>query len=206
VLKIWGRTNSVNVQKVMWAVGELGVKHERIDAGLAFGLVNEPWYRAMNPNGRIPLIEDDGLILWESNAIVRFLSSKYGEGSLYPTKLEARADTDRWMEWSTSTISPVMSPLFWGLIRTPPEQRNIQLIDESRDKMEEYAAILDAHLVDKCFITGDTLTMGDIPLGCFINRWYRLPIERPSYANLAAWIERLRERPAFRQHVMLPLT
>lgn len=206
MLKIWGRTNSVNVQKVMWTVGELGIKYQHTDAGMEFGIVNEPWYRGMNPNGRVPTIQDDDFVLWESNTIVRYLSAKYGADRLYPVRLEARADAERWMDWCTSTIAPIMTPLFWGLIRTPPEQRNAKVIDEARGKMAELAAILDTQLAGKLFIAGETLSMGDVPLGCFIHRWYALPIERPHYANLAAWYARLRERPAYRQHVMLPLT
>lgn len=205
MLQIWGRTNSLNVQKVMWTVEELGVEYERIDAGMEFGGVNEPWFRDMNPNGRVPTIRDGDLTLWESNAIVRFLAAKYGRGGLCPTKLEAHADADRWMEWSTSTLAPVMTPLFWGLIRIAPEQRDLQAINDARVKMEEYAAMLDQHLAGKTLIVGDSLTMADIPLGCQINRWYMLPMERPDYPNLAAWHARLSQRPAFRQHVMLPL-
>jgi glutathione S-transferase len=206
VLKIWGRINSVNVQKVVWTAEELGVAYQRVDAGMKFGIVDEPEYRGMNPNGRIPTIEDDGLVLWESNAIVRYLAAKYGEGQLWPVKPEARADADRWMDWCVTTIAPVITPLFQGLIRTPPEQRNTKGIDEARNKMEELAAILDAQLAPKPFIAGDTLTMGDIPIGCFMHRWYALPMERPSLVNLAAWYQRLGERPAYRKYVMLPLS
>jgi glutathione S-transferase len=183
MLKIWGRTNSGNVQKVMWTVAELGIAHERIDAGMKFGGVNEPWYRAMNPNGLIPTIQD---------------------GKLSPSDLAARADADRWMEWCSTTVGPAVSPIFVGLIRTAPEQRDTKAIEQAREKMIKHAATLDAHLADKRFVTGDTFTMGDIPLGCFVNRWYDLPIERPHYPNLVAWHRRLSERPAFRQHVMIP--
>jgi glutathione S-transferase len=204
MLKIWGRTNSGNVQKVMWTVAELGIAHERIDAGMKFGGVNEPWYRAMNPNGLIPTIQDGNVVLWESNAIVRYLAAKYGDGKLSPSDLAARADADRWMEWCSTTVGPAVSPIFVGLIRTAPEQRDTKAIEQAREKMIKHAATLDAHLADKRFVTGDTFTMGDIPLGCFVNRWYDLPIERPHYPNLVAWHRRLSERPAFRQHVMIP--
>jgi glutathione S-transferase len=206
MLKIWGRINSSNVQKVMWTVAELGIEHERIDAGMAFGLVNEPWYREKNPNGRIPMIEDDGFVLWESNAIVRYLAAKYGQPRFYPNDLHVRADADRWMDWATSTVAPLMSPLFYGLIRTPLEQRNAKSIDEASVKMEECAAILNKHLTGRSFIAGDEFSMGDIPLGCFINRWYGLPLNRSHYDALADWYARLSKRPAFQQHVMLPLS
>jgi glutathione S-transferase len=207
MLKIWGRTNSANVQKVMWAVGEIGVKHERVDAGMKFGIVNDEWYRGMNPNGLVPTIQDGSFSLWESNAIVRYLASKYADGTLYPKSLEARADADRWMDWSTSTMSPAMAPVFVGLVRTPPEQRDAKAIEEARVKLEKLVGVVDANLAGKRFMAGDSFTMGDIPVGCFVHRWYVLPIERARFTNVLAWYERLKERPAFREHVAgIPLT
>ena len=205
MLKIWGRTSSVNVQKVMWAVAEFGLPHERIDAGLHYGGVNEPWYRAMNPNGRVPVIDDDGFVLYESNAIVRYLAAKHGAGTLWPNDLKVRADADRWMDWATSTLAVPMTPLFWGMIRTPPEQRNLEAIEAERLKTEAIMQILDARLADRPYVAGDSLTMADIPVGCFTYRWYALPMQHGDHPNLKRWYERLQERPAFRTHVMLPL-
>ena len=205
MLKIWGRTSSVNVQKVMWTVAELGLAHERVDAGLHYGLVNEPWYRAMNPNGRVPVIDDGGFVLYESNAIVRYLAAKHGAGSLWHDNLKVRADGDRWMDWATSTVAPPLTPLFWGLIRTAPDKRNPEAIEVERLKTEEVMKILDARLADRPYVAGDTFTIGDIPLGCFAYRWYALPIEHGEHAHLRRWYERLQARPAFRANVMLPL-
>jgi glutathione S-transferase len=206
MLKIWGRPNSINVQKAMWLIAELGLPHERMDAGMQYGAVNEPWYRAMNPNGRVPTIDDEGFVLWESNAIVRYLAAKHGAGRYCPADPRSRADGDRWMDWATSTVAPVMTPLFWGLIRTAPEKRDAAAIEGCRLEMEKLAAILDAQLRGRAFLCGDALTMGDIPAGCFIYRWYALPIEHGDHPHLRAWYERLAARPAFREHVMLPLT
>lgn len=205
MLKIWGRTSSVNVQKVMWTVAELGLAHERVDAGLHYGGVNEPWYRAMNPNGRVPVIDDDGFVLYESNAIVRYLAAKHGAGSLWQDNLAVRADGDRWMDWATSTVAPPLTPLFWGLIRTAPDKRNPEAIEVERLKTEEVMKILDARLADRPYVAGDTFTIGDIPLGCFAYRWYALPIEHGEHPHLRRWYERLQARPAFRANVMLPL-
>lgn len=205
MLKIWGRTSSVNVQKVMWTVAELGLAHQRIDAGLHYGAVNEPWYRAMNPNGRVPVIDDDGFVLYESNAIVRYLAAKHGAGSLWHADPKVRADGDRWMDWATSTVAPPMTPLFWGLIRTAPELRNPQAIEVERQKTLEVMAILDARLADRPYVAGDSFTMGDIPVGCFAYRWFALPVEHGEQPHLKRWYARLQERPAFRAHVMLPL-
>ena len=214
MLKIWGRTNSINVQKVMWTVAELGLAHERIDAGLAHGVVNESWYRALNPNGRVPTIDDDGFILWESNTVTRYLAAKHAlthatthpEGTLMPADLQVRADAERWMDWATTTMAPVMTPLFWGLIRTPAEKRDPAAIESLRLEMEGVMRILDARLATRAYVAGDALTVGDIPVGCFTYRWYALPIEHSEHPHLARWYQSLTERPAFRQHVMLPLT
>ncbi len=210
MLKIWGRTNSINVQKVMWTVAELGLPHERIDAGLAHGVVNESWYRAMNPNGRVPTIDDDGLILWESNTVARYLAARYPAthtgAALMPADLQVRADAERWMDWATTTMGPVMTPLFWGIIRTPAEKRDATAIESLRLEMEGVMRILDARLATRAYVAGDSLTVGDIPVGCFTYRWYALPIEHGEHPHLARWYHALTERPAFRQHVMLPLT
>ncbi|MSO75577.1 MAG: glutathione S-transferase [Alphaproteobacteria bacterium] len=206
MLRIWGRTNSVNVQKVMWAVGEIGIAHERMDAGLAFGVVETPEYKAKNPNSRVPTVEDDGLVLWESNATVRYLAAKYSAGQLWPADPGERSLADRWMDWATAHVQPDLTPVFWGLIRTPAEQRNMAAIEAAAERSAATWRILDAHLARQPYVGGQQFTMGDIPVGCFCWRYYALPIKRPELANLAAWYARLQARPAFRTHVAMPLT
>lgn len=206
MLKIWGRINSINVQKVMWAVAELDLQYEHVNAGLHFGGVNEPWYRAMNPNGRVPVINDDGFVLWESNSIVRYLASRYGAGTLEPLDLRTRADAGRWMDWASSTMNPLMTPLFWGLIRTAPDKRNAEALDESRSKMEEVMAILDAQLAQRAFVAGDDFTMGDIPVACFTQRWLALPMAHGVHPHVARWVAQLEARPGFVAHVKMPLS
>jgi glutathione S-transferase len=206
MLKIWGRANSINVQKVMWTVAELGLAHERIEAGMAFGVVGEPHYAAMNPNQLIPVLQDGDLTLWESNAIVRYLARRYGAGTLCPDDDAAAARADMWMDWQQTRINPALSPVFLGLVRTPPEKRDAAAIEAARDATAKGLAILDRALAGHKFLLGDTLTMADIPLGCVAYRWYQLPIERPELPNLKAWYDRLAARPAFARHVMLPVT
>jgi len=205
MLRIWGRPNSVNVKKVLWAADELGLKYERIDAGMQFGVNKTPEYLAMNPTGLVPTIRDDDFVLWESHAIVRYLAAKHGMGSLCPTELRARADADRWMDWAV-TFQGATRYVFWNLIRTPPEKRDAKAIEEGRARSAELLAIPERILGARKFIAGDALTMGDIPLGCEVQRWMRLPMERPSFPNVEAWFERLRERPPFRKWVDVPLT
>jgi glutathione S-transferase len=206
MLKIWGRNNSVNVQKVLWCCEEMGVKYERIDAGGTFGVVNTPQYRALNPNGLVPTIEDGPFVLWESNAIVRYLTAKHGAGKLWPENLKIRAEADKWMDWQTATFWPAFRPLFWNLVRTPVDQRDTKAMEESRLRCVELLGYLDAHLKNRTYVAGDDLTMGDIPMGCAIWRWFGLQIERPDLTNLQRWFDNLRQRPAYQNLVMLPLT
>src|SRR3981081_4085762 len=132
MLRIWGRLSSVNVQKVVWCADELGLDYERIDAGGSFGLTRTPEYLAMNPNALVPVIEDDGLILYESNAIVRYLAARDSPGGLWPRGLRQSADVDRWMEWQSTSFTPAMRDIFWQLVRTPAERRDAKAIEASR--------------------------------------------------------------------------
>jgi glutathione S-transferase len=206
MLKIWGRKNSVNVQKVLWCCGELGLHYERIDAGLQFGVNDTPEYKAMNPNGLVPTIDHDGFVLWESHAIVRYLARLYGQGKLWPEDPKAAADADRWMEWYSTTLWLNLRPIFHNLVRTPPEKRNMAEVEEHRQKLAANFAIVEAQLGRGDYLTGERLTMADIPMGVAAHRWFNLPIERPAMSNLAHWYRRLCERPAFKEHCMLPLT
>ena len=206
MLKIWGRKNSINVQKVLWCCGELGLPFERVDAGMQFGVNNTSEYKAMNPNGLVPTIDDEGFILWESHAIVRYLARKHGSGKLWPDDPRAAADADRWMEWYSTTLWQNVRPIFWTLVRTPPEKRNMAEVEEHRKKLAASFAIVDAHLANRDYLAGARLSMGDIPMGVAAFRWFNLPIERPQYHGLERWYQRLCERPAFKEHCMLPMT
>jgi len=206
MLKLWGRINSINVQKVLWALEELKVPYERVDAGLQYGVVNEPFYRKMNPNGRVPTIEDDGLVLWESNTIVRYLSARHGTGTLWPADAKQRADVERWMDWATSTVAPAITPVFWGLVRTPPEKRDRKAIDDGVEKAAQAFHALEQSLDGRDYVGGKAFTMGDIPLGTFVYRWSALDIKRPKLPRVEAYYARLQQRPAYKKHVMLPLS
>ncbi len=206
MLRIWGRNNSVNVQKALWCCEELNLVYERIDAGGSFGVVNTPQYRNLNPNGLVPTLEEDGFVLWESNAIVRYLAAKHGARTLWPEDLHIRAEADKWMDWQTTTFWPVFRPLFWNLVRTPPDQRDPAAMEDSRLKTADALAGLDAHLRNRSHIAGKDLSMGDIPMGCAIWRWMALPIERTDFPNVQRWFDTLSRRPAYQKTVMLPLT
>jgi glutathione S-transferase len=204
MIRIWGRANSVNVQKVLWCCDELGVAFQRIDAGGEFGVVNDPAYRKLNPNGLVPAIEDAGFVLWESNAIVRYLAAKHSK--LWPQDPARRADADRWMDWQLGALWPALRPLFWGLVRTPPEKRDLNAIEAARLQSAELFQILDGALAGSEFAAGAEFSVGDIALGVAAQRWMALPIERPSLPSLEAWYFRLCQRPAFQKNVLFPLS
>lgn len=206
MLTVWGRTSSVNVQKVMWAVRELGLEHERIDAGGAFGKLDTPEYGAMNPNRKIPTLKDGEVVVWESNACVRYLAARYGAGSLWPEDPARRALSDVWMDWQQTTIQPDMNPIFWNLVRIPEPQRDMAAVKAAAQRIGPSWQILDRHLADRRFVAGDTLTMGDIPVGCHWWRYANLPVEKPSLPNLDRWGKELQERDGYRREVALPLT
>jgi len=186
----------------MWTVAELKIPYERVDAGMQFGVVNTPEYRRLNPNGRVPTIEYDGFVLWESNVIVRYLYAKHGPRRT----LEQGYGAEKWMDWTTSTVAAPMTTMFWQLIRTPPEKRDGAAIEAALKQAGDIFKISDDNLASQPYMAGAELTMGDIPFGCFVNRWYQLPIARPVHTNLSRYYERLKSRPGYRQHVMIPLS
>lgn len=207
MLKVWGRKNSSNVRKVLWCAEELALPYEREEAGGAFGVVDTPQYRALNPNGRVPMIEDGDFVLWESNAIVRYLAARYGsDTSWYQRDVCVRAQADKWMDWTTSTFAGPFRDLFWGMLRTPAEQQDWVLINGASKTCAELLSIVDQALSEKPYLSGDEIGMGDIPLGSFIYAWFEMPIERPSMPQLEAWYERLKLRPCYRGAVMTALT
>lgn len=207
MLKIWGRKNSSNVRKALWCAEELGLAYESIDAGGAFGVVDTSEYRAKNPNGRVPMIEDDGFVLWESNTIVRYLAARHASGSAwYPTDARARANAEKWMDWTTSTLADPFRPVFWGVLRTPAEQQDWVAINAAIKVCDGLLAMADQALSEQPYLSGDEIGMGDIPLGSFIYGWFEMPIERAALPHLQAWYARLQQRPAYRKAVMTALT
>lgn len=206
MLTVWGRPNSINVQIVMWTAAELGLQTDRKDVGGAFGGLDTPDYLAMNPNGRIPTLQDGDLTIWESNACARYLAAKYGAGSLWPEDPARRAKADMWMDWQKTSLAGPMTTLFWGLVRTPEAERDMDAIGAAAQTSKTLYAMLDEWLAGKDFILGEDLTFGDIPAGAMAYRFMELVEDRPSMPNLEAWYGRLTSRQAYRDHVMLPIT
>ncbi|MFQ5935383.1 MAG: glutathione S-transferase family protein [Acidiferrobacterales bacterium] len=206
MLRILGRKNSSNVQKVLWCCEELGLPYEREDVGGPFGKNKDPDYLALNPNGLVPTVIDDGFVLWESNSIIRYLAAKHGNGTLYPADPQSRAVIERWMDWQLSMVVPAINPVFFGLIRTPPEKRDHAVIAASRDRLAAAMTILDSNLARTDYVAGSAFTVSDIPVGIMTYRWYTLEITREELPNLERWYNRLMERSGFTNHVMTGLS
>jgi glutathione S-transferase len=204
MLDIWGRKNSSNVIPVMWAVGELGLEHQRHNVGGSFGGDDNEAYRALNPNGLIPTISDHGFVLWESMAITRYLCRQYGMGALCPEDPRQAALAEQWMEWYKSSITPGLMPIFFNLVRTAESARNTMLIEQCTTATISYLQTLENHLQGRPYILGDDFSMADIPLGAMMYKFFNLAIERPSLPNIEAWYAGLCERPAYRSHAMIP--
>lgn len=205
-LKLWGRASSGNVQKALWALDELGLAYEPIEAGGAHGIVGDAPYRALNPNGLVPTLEEDGFVLWESNAILRYLAHAHGGPLALPEAPRARALIDQWLDWQATAFTPAMRDAFLQLVRVAPERRDPRVVEASRANSERCAALLDRHLADKPFVAGDTFSIADIAVGLAAHRWFQLPLEREERPNIRRWLEGLAQRPASSAVLSLPLT
>lgn len=207
-LTIWGRANSVNVQKVLWCLRELGLGFERIDAGMQYGRTREADYLAMNPNARIPTLVDGDFVLWESNSIMRYLCLAYGgDTPIYPQAPKRRATVERWLDWTLSTLQPAERTVFWALVRTPPDQRNMTQIQKDADAAAEVWRIADRQLATRRFIEGDDFTIADIALGAYARRWFGVEgIVRPAFSSLERWFAQFAPRRGFVEFVAPPLS
>jgi glutathione S-transferase len=208
MLKIWGRNTSSNVQKVIWALGEMKVPFERIDVGGAFGKTKEAPYLAMNPNSLVPTLEEeDGFTLWESNSICRYLAAKHQNRTLEPADLRTRALAHKWMDWQLSVMAPAITPVFWQMIRTPADKRDMAAVAASKEKTIAAAKIMDEQLSKTPYLAGNDFSYGDIPVGIMIYRYMQLIPERPATPHLDRWYAAISSRPAFKEQVaVVPLS
>jgi glutathione S-transferase len=202
MMKLWGRATSINVQKAVWALEEIGLDYERVDLGGPFGGLDDPAYRALNPNGRVPTLQDGELVLWESQAIVRYLAARHGAGSLWDEDPGRRALSDCWMDWTMGTPLPDLTTIFWHTVRLPAAQRDHAAVAAAAKRLGEVLAVPEAHLADRPFVAGERLTIGDIALGALFYRYFAFDIERPALPNLSAYYERLTARPAYQASIM----
>jgi glutathione S-transferase len=200
-ITLWGRLNSANVQKAVWALEETGVAYAQVDLGGKFGGLDQPEYLAMNPNGRVPTLRDGDLVVWESHAIVRYLAATYGAGSLWPADPRVRAVVDQWTDWTATTFQPAWIELFWLLVRTPVAQHDRGAIGRALLATLAMFGILDQRLAAAPFLAGDSFSHADIVAGVAMYRWMTMDIQRPVLAHVEAWHRRLEARPAFRKAV-----
>jgi len=203
-LTLWGRLSSCNVQKAVWLLEELQLPYERLDAGGDFGGLDDPEYRAMNPHGRVPTLKDGVTVVWESEAILRYLAARYGAPQFWSDDPAARAAVDQWLAWTAASLYRDWIDLFWRRVRTPPQQQDAAEIERLRQNTAARYAFLDSQLASRPFLAGDTFSLADIAAGMTLYRWYEMPIARPELPALRAWYERLLERPAYRKGVCLP--
>jgi glutathione S-transferase len=208
MLKIWGRNTSSNVQKVIWALAEMKLPFERIDVGGTFGKTKDEFYLKMNPNSLVPTLEeDDGFTMWESNSITRYLAAKHAARVLEPADPKTRARAQMWMDWQLSVMAPSITPVFWGLIRTPADKRDQKAIDAGKEKTITAARMMDEQLGRTKFLASDEFSYGDIPVGIMIYRYMQLIPERPSTPNLDRWYAAISSRPAFKEQIaVVPLS
>lgn len=199
---VWGRATSSNVMKVLWGLGELGLPFERTDVGGSFGKTDTAEYRAMNPTGLVPTLQEDEFTLWESNVILRYLCSAHAPHStLWSEDARVRANIDRWMDAQQTQLNRPMGVVFWGLVRTPPEKRDAAAIAEGVAAAAKAYGLIEAELAKHAYIAGAAFTLADIPWGVHAHRWFNMAFDRPSLPHLRAWYDRLCERPAYRQHI-----
>jgi len=206
MLTIWGRISSINVQKVVWAAGEVGQPFERIDIGGKFGGNREPAYLAKNPNGQIPTLEDGEIVIWESSSIVRYLAARYGAGWIWEEDPAKRADADRWMDWMLSELQPSMTPAFWGLIRKTPGYTDQASIDASIARAEAKLDILESHLAGRSYLAGERFGMADITVAPGAHRWLHMPVPQKDWPNIRRWYQHVSARPAAGPALPLPIS
>lgn len=204
MLKLWGRSNSLNVQKVLWLLGELELAFEHVPAGGDYGRLEEPEFRALNPHGRVPVIEDGETPVWESHSILRHLAERYGGPRFWPS-IEQRASVLPWLDWQQTAFQPpFLTGLFWGYYRTPEAQRDWTAIRTAEAATAEHLVFLDAWLAEREYLAGSQLTLADVPLGTCLFRYFEMDLDHPEVPHVRAWYARLQARPAYREHVMQP--
>ena len=204
MLRILGRRTSSNVEKVLWTATELGIPFTREDVGGPFGGNRTPDYLAMNPNGLVPTVIDGDLVMWESNSVCRYICNKFGGDRLYPKAPERRVLIERWMDWQLSVVVPAVVPLFMLLVRTPEDKRDPAIVAKLAGDAEAPFKILERHLAGRKYLEGEDATLADIGPAIWTYRWFTLGYGDRN-GNLGAWYRRMTERPAFREHIMIPL-
>ena len=204
MITLHGRDTSSNVQMVAWALAELGLSFDRLDVGGAFGGNNTPEFKALNPNGLVPVIEIDGLTLWESGAIVRYLGAKYGDEQFWPSDPAARAPVDKWAEWiKTTFVSSFLGGVFWPIISTKTGDPMPESFEPAVAKLQKVASIFETGVPAQGYYGGADVCFADMALGTYLYRYFDLDFARADTPRLRAYYDRLTARPAYARHVMV---
>lgn len=204
MMRLWGRKSSINVQKVLWCLAELGLKEgkdfERIDAGLHFGVNNTPEFLKLNPNGLVPTLEDGDVVLWESNTIMRYLAHQHDKVGRFTADIKTQYESEKWMDWQLGTMWPALRIAFLGLTRTPESERNHQAILKGYQETNRLLGMLDQTLAKQNYCSGNQFQIGDIVLALCVSRWILLNKtfpqqtgERTDLKNIDVWLKRLEE-------------
>ena len=206
VLKLWGRKNSSNVQKVSWLLGELGLDYEQVTVGGKYGGLDTPQFLALNPHGRIPVLEHNGAAIWESHTILRYLAATAAteHPEFWPASPAARATADGWLDWTLALLQPAFGEVFIGFYRTPPEQRNLTQVESALKRLNGHFQLLDQQLAQRPFIGGDALSLADFGAGTLLHRYFNIDVERPALPHLQDLYQRLCQRPAYAANVAVP--
>lgn len=208
MITLWGRNNSTNVKKVRWVLSELELPFEQVQAGREHGVNDTPEYLAMNPNGLVPLLKDDATnsVLWESNTIIRYLAAQYGQSKLWIADPVARAQAEKWMDWSNSTLSPAHRAILMGYIRTPEAERDSAAIEVGMQACEKLFEIMDNALAEQAYFSGDMFGLGDIAVAPFIYNLWNVGLTWQPRPHLERWYQQISERPSYQKVVMIPVT
>lgn len=204
MLTVWGRSNAFNVQKVLWLLAELNLPYQHIVIGGSYGSLNTPQFLALNPHGKIPVLQDADRIIWESHAILHYLAAQYGQSTLWPQDAGVRSESDRWLDWFQTSLQPAfLTNIFWAFYRTPEAQRDWAVIQQGIRQTASYIQLLDKQLADKDYLTGAELSLADIAVGTLLYRYFNVDVERTAAPHVDAWYQRLLARPAYQQHVAI---
>lgn len=201
MLKILGKPTSINVRKVLWTCVELGIDFELAPYGSGFASCNTPEFIALNPNAMVPVIQDGDFVLWESNAICRYLAAKHGRADLLPVQPQQRARVEQWMDWQATELNNSWRYAFMALVRQSPAHQDKAAIEAGVQAWNHHLSILDRQLSRTgAHAVGEVFTLADIVLGLSVHRWMVAPIERLRLPCVAAYYERLSERVGYQVH------
>jgi len=201
MLHLLGKASSINVRKVLWTCAELQIPFERHDWGTGFRDTTTSDFTALNPNAKVPVINDDGFVLWESNTIIRYLANRASAVHLYPTEAKARARVDQWMDWQATDFNTAWSYAFMSLVRQSAAHQDPDALAQGCREWARHMAILDKQLnATGAYVSGSTFSLADIPIGLSVNRWFETPLDHPDFPAVSAYYQRLSERPGFRLH------